>query len=44
MPMLAVRKALEIERASLKPVPSRRTDVHEEELVIVTHSAGFGHT
>jgi hypothetical protein len=35
------RKALEIERARLKPLPSRRTDDHEEELVIVTRSGGF---
>ena len=35
------RKALEIERASLKPLPSRRTDDHEEELVTVTRSGGF---
>lgn len=34
-------KALEIERAKLKPLPSRRTDDHEEELVIVTRSSGF---
>ncbi len=35
------RKALEIERAKLKPLPSRRTDDHEEELVTVTRSGGF---
>jgi hypothetical protein len=35
------RKALEIERAKLKPLPARRTDDHEEELVIVTRSSGF---
>ena len=35
------RKALEIERAKLKPLPPRRTDDHEEELVIVTRSSGF---
>jgi hypothetical protein len=34
-------KALEIERGKLKPLPSRRTDDHEEELVIVTRSSGF---
>ena len=34
-------KALEIERARLKPLPSRRTDDHEEELVIVTRNGGF---
>jgi hypothetical protein len=34
-------RALEIERARLKPLPSRRTDDHEEELVIVTRSGGF---
>src|SRR5690349_24604211 len=34
-------KALQIERAKLKPLPSRRTDDHEEELVIVTRSSGF---
>ena len=32
---------MEIERAKLKPLPSRRTDDHEEELVIVTRSSGF---
>ncbi len=37
----ARRKALEIERAQLKPLPPRRTDDHEEELVIVTRSSGF---
>ena len=35
------RKALEIERARLKSLPSRRTDDHEEELVTVTRSSGF---
>ena len=35
------RKALEIERARLTPLPSRRTDDHEEELVAVTRSGGF---
>jgi hypothetical protein len=35
------RKALEIERAKLKPLPSRRTDDYEEELVSVTRSGGF---
>jgi hypothetical protein len=35
------RKALEIERARLTPLPSRRTDDHEEELVTVTRSGGF---
>jgi hypothetical protein len=35
------RKALEIERARLKPLPPRRTDDHEEELVTVTRSSGF---
>ena len=35
------RKALEIERAQLKPLPPRRTDDHEEELVTVTRSGGF---
>ena len=35
------RKALEIERARLKPLPPRRTDDHEEELVSVTRSSGF---
>jgi hypothetical protein len=34
-------KASEIERARLKPLPSRRTDDHEEELVTVTRSGGF---
>src|SRR6201989_2278087 len=37
----AKRWRLEIERAKLKPLPSRRTDDHEEELVIVTRSSGF---
>jgi len=35
------RKAIEIERAHLKPLPPRRTDDHEEELVTVTRSSGF---
>jgi hypothetical protein len=35
------RKALEIERARLEPLPPRRTDDHEEELVTVTRSGGF---
>ena len=35
------RRALEIERARLKPLPSRRTDDHEEELVFVTRNGGF---
>src|SRR5271166_3514267 len=35
------RKALEIEQAKLKPLPSRRTDDFEEELVTVTSSGGF---
>jgi len=35
------RKALELERARLKPLPSRRTDDFEEELVTVTRSGGF---
>ena len=35
------RKALEIERAQLKPLPPRRTDDFEEELVTVTRSGGF---
>jgi hypothetical protein len=34
-------KALEIERTRLKSLPPRRTDGHEEELVIVTRSGGF---
>jgi len=37
----ARRKALEVERAQLKPLPPRRTDDHEEELVTVTRSSGF---
>jgi hypothetical protein len=37
----ARRKALEIERARLKPLPARRTDDYEEELVTVTRSSGF---
>lgn len=37
----ARRKALEVERAQLKKLPSRRTDDHEEELVTVTRSGGF---
>jgi hypothetical protein len=35
------RKALEIERARLTPLPSRRIDDREEELVTVTRSGGF---
>jgi hypothetical protein len=35
------RKALEIERVRLKPLPPRRTDDYEEELVTVTRSSGF---
>jgi hypothetical protein len=37
----ARRKAVDIERAQLKPLPPRRTDDHEEELVTVTRSSGF---
>ena len=37
----ARRKALEIERARLKPLPVRRTDDFEEHLVTVTRSSGF---
>ena len=37
----ARRKALEIERAHLKPLPARRTDDFEEHLVTVTRSGGF---
>jgi hypothetical protein len=37
----ARRKALEVERGLLKPLPPRRTDDHEEELVTVTRSSGF---
>lgn len=37
----ARRKALEIERAHLKPLPARRTDDFEEHLVTVTRSSGF---
>ena len=35
------RKALEIERALLQPLPPRRTTDHEEALVTVTRSGGF---
>ncbi len=35
------RKALEIERAYLKPLPPRRTDDFEEYLVTMTRSSGF---
>ncbi len=35
------RKLLEIERAKLQPLPPRRTDDFEEELVTVTRSSGF---
>ena len=35
------RKALEIERALLQPLPRRRTTDHEEALVTVTRSGGF---
>jgi hypothetical protein len=35
------RKALEIERACLKPLPPHRTDDFEEHLVTVTRSSGF---
>jgi hypothetical protein len=35
------RKALEIERAQLKPLPPRRTDDFEEVLVTVTRNSGF---
>jgi hypothetical protein len=37
----ARRKALEIERPHLKPLPARRTDDFEEALVTVTRSSGF---
>ena len=37
----ARRKALEIERTHLKPLPARRTDDFEETLVTVTRSSGF---
>jgi hypothetical protein len=37
----ARRKALDVERALLKPLPPRRTDDHDEELVTVTRSSGF---
>lgn len=37
----ARRKALEIERAVLQPLPPRRTDDYEETLVTVTRSSGF---
>jgi len=35
------RKAVEIERAGLKPLPPRRSSDYEEELVTVTRSSGF---
>ena len=35
------RKLLEIERPTLQPLPPRRTDDFEEELVTVTRSSGF---
>jgi hypothetical protein len=35
------RKALEIERALLQPLPPRRTTDHEEALVTVTRNGGF---
>jgi hypothetical protein len=35
------RKRIEIERATLKPLPTRRTADYEEERVIVTSSGGF---
>src|SRR6185312_9166330 len=35
------RKLLEIERPKLQPLPPRRTDDFEEELVTVTRSSGF---
>jgi len=35
------RKLLEIERAKLQPLPPRRTDDFEEELVTVSRSSGF---
>jgi hypothetical protein len=35
------RKVLEIERPKLKPLPERRTNDFEEELVIVTRNSGF---
>ena len=35
------RKALDIERAHLNPLPARRTDDFEETLVTVTRSSGF---
>lgn len=37
----ARRKALEIERTHLKPLPARRTDDFEEHLVTVTRNGGF---
>ena len=37
----ARRKALEIERLQLSPLPPQRTDDYEEELVTVTRSSGF---
>src|SRR5207249_5619607 len=35
------RKRIEIERASLKPLPGRRTTDYEEARVLVTSSGGF---
>ena len=35
------RKAIEIEKAALRPLPERRTSDYEEERVIVTSSGGF---
>jgi hypothetical protein len=35
------RKRIEIERASLKPLPQRRTTDYEEKTVLVTSSGGF---
>jgi hypothetical protein len=37
----ARRKALDVERTQLKPLPPRRTDDHEEELVTITRSSGL---
>jgi hypothetical protein len=37
----ARRKAVELERAQLKPLPPRRSDDYEEKLVTVTRSSGF---
>ncbi len=37
----ARRRAIEIERGHLQPLPPRRTDDFEEELVVVTRSGGF---